>query len=138
MCPESFRLVTEEKGLTVHLTAMADGAGVLKVAAAALDGIEVRSEGDGGFFYIVHGVRRGYAGYEAIAEGTEFVPRSAAERLPLHLNDSQKKRLIENGTYNSDGTVNVGTAVRLGWAKAWGEGSAPTHAEREPASRRDD
>jgi hypothetical protein len=30
-----------------------------------------------------------------------------------------KRRLIANGTYNSDRTVNLETAERLDWAKAW-------------------
>ena len=32
---------------------------------------------------------------------------------------STKSRLIANGTYNADGTVNMDTAKRLGWTEKW-------------------
>jgi hypothetical protein len=35
-----------------------------------------------------------------------------------------KRRLIENGTYNADGTVNLETAERVGWTKLWAEREA--------------
>ena len=38
------------------------------------------------------------------------------------LNAVQKQHVIDNGTYNPDGTVNMRTALRLGWNKVW----APT------------
>jgi hypothetical protein len=32
-----------------------------------------------------------------------------------------KARLIANGTYNPDGTINMTTAERVGWAQKWRE-----------------
>ena len=36
-----------------------------------------------------------------------------------------KRRLIQNGTYKPDGTVNMETAHQLGWDKIWEEKSRP-------------
>ena len=60
--------------------------------------------------------------YEPIVEGIEFAPRSPNARIPASLNAVQKQHVIDNGTYNPDGTVNMRTALRLGWNKVW----APT------------
>ncbi len=116
--PESFRLTTEEEGLTVHVTPVG-GFAQVAVMQESLDGIVVQATRDVEFTYIVHGVRRGYADFEAIAPGNEFRPASASDTVPSYLNEEQKKRLIENGTYTSDGAVNLETAERLGWAEAW-------------------
>lgn len=52
----------------------------------------------------------------------EVFARSASATIPSHLNDAQKRRLVENGTYNPNGTVNTGTAARLGWEQEWRAG----------------
>jgi len=44
------------------------------------------------------------------------------------LSEEERGRLIANGTYNVDGTVNKQTAERLGWAKAWADRQAATEA----------
>jgi len=54
-----------------------------------------------------------------IGPGAEFMPRSADARIPAYLTEGQEALLSSNGTYNADGTVNMETAERLGWAKAW-------------------
>jgi hypothetical protein len=41
------------------------------------------------------------------------------------LRSTVRQRLIENGTYNADGTVNIETAHRLGWDKEWEKSSKP-------------
>ena len=129
--PESFRLTTEAEGMTVHLTPVG-GFAQLAVMQESLDGIVVQATRDVEFTYIVHGVRRGYAGFEAIGPGDEFRPRSAADTLPSHLNEEQKRRLVENGTYTSDGTVNLDTATRLRWDEAWRE---KVEKAREPRQK---
>jgi hypothetical protein len=72
-------------------------------------------------FVTVNGVRRAFKDHQAIAEGSEFMPRSAAETMPAYLTGETRRRLIANGTYNPDGTVNMETAERLGWTRAWKE-----------------
>jgi hypothetical protein len=133
--PESFRLVTDEEGLTVHITPMG-GVASVGVMSASLDRIVAASTSDVEFSYIVHGVRKGYKEYEPIIEGPEFVPQSADARIPASLNAVQKQHVIDNGTYNADGTVNMKTALRLGWDKTWAAGHraakvAPAAAEKK-------
>ncbi len=116
--PESFRLVTEEEGLSIQVTPI--GAPVsLWIQEINLDRIVVRAPRDVEFFYTVNGVRKGYANFQALTQGSEFVPESPSSRLPEGLSPETKRRLIANGTYNSDGTVNMKTAERMGWTKAW-------------------
>ncbi|HEX8408862.1 MAG TPA: carboxypeptidase-like regulatory domain-containing protein, partial [Thermoanaerobaculia bacterium] len=102
--PEAFRLVSEEEGMTVHVTPIG-GLAMVAVIRQSLDRIDVESSKDVEFAYVVHGVRRGYRGFEPIAEGDEFTPKHGAETIPAYLNAEQKRRLIDNGTYNADGTV---------------------------------
>ncbi len=47
------------------------------------------------------------------------------------LSPEQKRRLIANGTYDPDGTVNTETARRLGWEKAWEDREKST-GEQQP------
>ncbi|MBV8518925.1 MAG: hypothetical protein JO197_16130 [Acidobacteria bacterium] len=118
--PEAFRMTTEEEGMTVHLTPIG-GLAMVAVTQQSLDHIEAEASKDVEFSYVVYGVRRGYKDFQPIRDGVEFIPDSPTAKLPAYLNEEQKKRLIDNGTYNSDGTVNLGTAVKLGWDKAWRE-----------------
>ena len=118
--PENFRMVTEEEGLTVHITPMG-GVAAVGVTSVSLQQIVVESSRDVEFSYIVYGVRKGYANFDPIVDGTTFVPRSPSAKMPAWLNASQKQRLIDNGTYNGDGTVNMKTALRLGWDKIWAQ-----------------
>jgi hypothetical protein len=60
------------------------------------------------------------------------MPKSADATLPLYLSPEQKRRLIQNGTYRADGTVNVETAKRLGWDRAWEARSHPVPQPAEP------
>lgn len=46
--------------------------------------------------------------------GSFFMPRTADSRMPGALSFEAKRKLIANGTYNADGTVNMETAKRLG------------------------
>jgi hypothetical protein len=87
-----------------------------------LDGILVRGTRDVEFFYTVSGIRRGYADWQTITENDGYyVPISASSIMPTAYNSSQRERLIQNGTYRSDGKANVETARQLGWDKIWQE-----------------
>ena len=118
--PETFRIVTAEEGLTVHLTPIGELAQIA-VISRDLNRIVVRSSRDATFDYLVHGVRRAFKDWQVVAEGREFRPGSPDDKTPAWLTEEAKKRLIANGTYNADGTVNMSTAERLGWAKTWRE-----------------
>jgi hypothetical protein len=116
--PESFRLVTEEDGLSIQVTPIG-GPASLWIQEIGLDRIMVRGPRDIEFFYTVNGVRKGYGAFEPMSQGSEFVPQSPSSRLPEGLSPETKRRLIANGTYNPDGTVNMETAERMGWTKLW-------------------
>jgi hypothetical protein len=116
--PENFRMVTEEEGMTVHITPIG-GAASVGVTSMTLNQIVAESTSDLEFSYIVYGVRKGYKDLEPIIEGSEFTPQSPDARMPAYLNAVQKQHLIDNGTYNADGTVNMKTAQRLGWDRMW-------------------
>ena len=49
------------------------------------------------------------------------MPASADERLPTYFSAEDRSRLIANGTYKEDGSVNLETAERLGWTRVWEE-----------------
>lgn len=116
--PEIFRLVTEGEGLSVQVTSIG-GPASLWVEELGLDRIVIRGIRDTEFFYTVNGVRKGYGSYEPLIHSSEFVPGSASARLPEGLSPETKRRLIANGTYNPDGTVNMETAERMGWTRIW-------------------
>jgi hypothetical protein len=100
----------------------------LAVLRQDLNQIIVRSSKDVAFHYLVQGVRRAFKNWQAIADGPEFMPRSRDERMPAYLTDEAKLRLIQNGTYNEDGTVNMATAEQVGWTKIWAEHEAEAKA----------
>jgi hypothetical protein len=116
--PEAFRIASEEEGITVHLTPIG-GLAMVAVTGQSLDRIEAQASRDVEFSYVVYGIRRGYKDFDPIRAGEEFMPSDPTAKLPAYLNSDQKQRLIENGTYNPDGTVNLATAIRLGWDKVW-------------------
>ena len=127
--PESFRIVTDEEGLTVQLTPVGPLT-IMSVESEDLNQIVVRSSKDVTFHYLVHGVRRAFKDFQAIEEGREFMPRSPDDRMPAYLTEEAKRRLTANGTYNADGTVNAETAERAGFTRIW--------AERERAAKEAD
>jgi hypothetical protein len=118
--PEDFRLVTDSEGLTVRVTPIGEMASTA-VVRMGLDAIVVKASRDVEFSYLVQGVRRSFKNELPIRADIEFTPRSADERIPGWLSPRQKAVLIQNGTYNIDGTVNMETARRLGWDARWKE-----------------
>lgn len=109
--PEAFRLVTEDEGLTVQLTGL--GRGDLWIERKDLDEIHVAGERDIAFDYLVNGVRRGHAGFQAIRENRSFVPHVRGEVYASP--DAVRELLVENGTLNADFTPSERTARRMGW-----------------------
>ncbi len=128
--PEDFRIVTDDEGLTVQLTPVG-ALTTMAVESEDLNRVVVLSAQDVTFHYLVQGVRRGYKEFQPLARGHEFMPLSADARMPAYLTEEARRRLIANGTYNADGTVNMATAQREGWTKIW----ADRQTEREAAAR---
>lgn len=117
--PADFRMVTAPEGLTVQVTPIGAMASV-GVIRLGLDEIVVQCSRDVEFSYMVNGVRRAYPRIEPIAENAKFfVPASPNARLPEYLSEDERRRLISNGTYRPDGTVNLETARRVGWDRLW-------------------
>jgi hypothetical protein len=130
--PEDFRIVTDDNGLTVQLTPIG-GSSTLYVESRDLNRIVVRGSSDVTFDYLVQGVRRAFKGFQPVRIGYEFMPRSPADTLQPYLTDEARRRLIANGTYNPDGTVNMRTAERVGWTKVWADREAQAKAEAAKA-----
>ena len=121
--PEDFRIVTDESGLGIQVTPIGQMATVA-VVRIGLDRIVVQGSRDVEFFYTVNGVRRALKDHKPIAQAEdgagEFLPPTADQRMP-DFPAELKRRLIRNGTYNADGSVNMETAKRLGWDRIWAE-----------------
>ena len=116
--PEDFRMVTDAEGLTVQVTPIG-GMASFGVVKMDLDEIVVQGSRDLEFSYLVQGVRASFKEMQPVIRDGTFVPESAEAKLPAALAERQKRILIENGTYNADGTVNAETARRLGWDRMW-------------------
>jgi hypothetical protein len=134
--PESFRLVSAEEGLTVQITPIGRQANV-SVTSANLNEIVVEGSSDVEFYYHVNGVRETFKDWQVIVDDG-YVPMNADARIPAYFSPAQQQRLIANGTYNADGTVNMRTAERLGWAQKWrdaAEAQAKTAAQARAAEQ---
>lgn len=126
--PESFRLVSSEESLTVQVTPIGEAANVA-VVSADLNSIVVQSpRRELEFYYFVNGVRKSFEGWDPMAQPDYFVPDRPDERMTSALTAEQRRRLIANGTYNPDGTVNMRTAERMGWTKIWADREARAKA----------
>jgi hypothetical protein len=77
----------------------------------------------------------GTAGAQA-ASKVSSSPLSADDRLENVYGKENRRRLLENGTFNPDGSVNLSTAERLGWAQQWKERDDAAAAASEAARTR--
>lgn len=111
--PEDFRLVSEEKGLTVQVTPT--GPALVWVEETNLERIVVRGDMDVSFHYFVNGVRRGFADHEPMRENVDWVPRYRGVPYGTQYPQAVRDILVENGTLNPDFTPNEATANKLGW-----------------------
>jgi hypothetical protein len=123
--PEDFRMVTDGEGLSVQITPIGPMATV-SVVRYDLDEIVVQGSRDVQFFYLVQGIRRTHKNLRSpIGPGSEYAPASADAMMPVSLTEEQRQLLVQNGTYNPDGSVNRETAHRLGWDKMWERRTRP-------------
>ncbi len=128
--PEDFRMVTDPEGLTVQLTPVGASASMY-VVSEDLSQIVVSSSRDVKFHYLVQGVRVGHKGDSPIRESMQhpvFLPQGPDGKIQEAWPDYIKQRLIANGTYNPDGTINTRTAERTGWAQMWRESEEQSRA----------
>jgi hypothetical protein len=125
--PEHFRMVTDPEGLTVQITPIG-GMATVGVLRVDLNEIVVQSSRNLEFSYLVQGVRATFKDAPTVWQGNDFRPESPDAKIPMAFSEGQRARLIANGTYKSDGTVNMETATRLGWDKVWEKRNPPAPA----------
>jgi len=129
--PESFRLVSDEEGLTVQITPIGRTVTVA-VESADLTSIRVRSSvPEVEFYYFVNGVRKAFKDWNAIRENALYVPEGPEAQMPLAYSPEQRRRLIATGIYEDNGSVNGETAGRLGWDRIW-EARSGSEPDRRP------
>jgi hypothetical protein len=116
--PESFRLVTDQQGLTVVVTPIGELA-MVAVVSQDLNRIVIRSSKDIQFHYLVNGIRRAYKDFAAISENRDFVPDGPEDNRFSFLPLESQRRLIATGIYTPDGKVNLAKAHEMGWDRSW-------------------
>ncbi|HVR07859.1 MAG TPA: hypothetical protein VMW75_07390 [Thermoanaerobaculia bacterium] len=131
--PESFRLVSDESGLTVVATPVGKLV-TMAVIKKSLDRIVVQSSEDVEFDYMVNGVRRSFKNFEAIVPNLHFVPDGPDDRQFFTLPAESQRRLVQTGVYTPDGRVNLLKAHEMGWDQAWGQEKTALD-EKLPANR---
>jgi hypothetical protein len=105
------------------------------VVSIDTDRIVLKSTRDVPFFYTVNGVRKSFKDVRPIVDSqTFFMPDSPRATMPLAYSDEQRRALIDNGTYNADGTPNMYTAERVGWARVWQEREERARADAARAA----
>ena len=122
--PEHFRWVTDPEGLTVQITPIGEMAS-FAVVKMDLSEIVVKASRNVEFSYLVQGVRASFKDTSPVFHAREFMPRSPDATVPQWLTATQRRLLVQNGTYREDGTVNRETAQRLGWDRIWSSRERP-------------
>jgi hypothetical protein len=115
--PEGFRLVAAP-GTYSTLVTPVGGMATVAVLSEGENGVVVQASRNVRIHYVVYAEREAMRNPEPIVENVHFRPAPDSETLAL-LPDSYRQLMIQNGTLNPDGTVNVATARRLGWDKEW-------------------
>ena len=116
--PEDFRMVTDTEGLTVQLTPVGAPA-TMYVVYEDLNQIIVHSSTDVKFHYLIQGIHAAQKNFKTIRDMAVYLPQTANGRMQEGWPELIKKQLVANGTYNEDGTINMQTAERAGWAEMW-------------------
>jgi hypothetical protein len=121
--PQHFRFVADAATYSTLVTPVGDMATVA-VLSEGPDGIVVRASRDVKVHYVVYAEREAVRNPDPIIENVHFRPDP--NRNPLaHLPDTFRRLMIQNGTLNPDGSVNMETARRLGWDKEWEKRGKP-------------
>ena len=110
--PEDFRIVSDEKGLTVQVTPMG-GAASIWCVGKSLDKIELKASADVEFDYMVNGVRTMLKDRNPIVENTFFVPANPNDNLSWIRRPEAVRRLKASGILNEDGSPNLETVKKL-------------------------
>jgi hypothetical protein len=115
--PQHFRFVADAATYSTLVTPVGAMATVAVISEGP-DGIVVQASRNVKIHYVVYAEREAVRNPDPIIENVHS--RSDPERDVLaHLPDTFRELMIQNGTLNSDGTVNMETARRLGWDREW-------------------
>lgn len=121
--PESFRMVTDEQGLTVVVTPTGELAQIAAISKS-LDKIVIQSSKDVTFDYVVNGVRKAFRDFKPITENDDFVPEGPEDSRFFSLPAESQRRLVATGIYLPDGKVNLDKAREMGWDVKWAQRKA--------------
>jgi hypothetical protein len=121
--PESFRMVTAERGLTIVVTPVGELAQVAAISKG-LDKIVIQSSKDVTFDYVVNGVRKAFQDFQPIADNADFVPEGPDDNRFFTFPVESQRRLVATGIYTADGRVNMDKAKELGWDRQWAQRKA--------------
>ncbi len=132
--PESFRMVTDEQGLTVVVTPVGELAQIAAISKS-LDKIVVQSSKDVDFDYVINGVRKAFKDFEAIGKNEDFVPQGPDDNRFFSLPAESQRRLVATGIYTAEGKVNLEKAREMGWDRQWAEREAANAASSSSQHR---
>jgi hypothetical protein len=120
--PDEFRLVAARDTYSTLVTPVG-GMATVAVISEGEDGIVIEASRNVKVHYVVYAERESIHQSSAIIDNVHF--RGDSEVEIRHFPDSYRQRMIQNGTLNPDGTVNMETARRLGWDKMWEKRGRP-------------
>lgn len=129
--PESFRMVTDERGLTVVVTPIGELAQIATISKS-LDEIVIQSSKDVAFDYMINGVRKAFRDFKAISENDDFVPQGPDDNRFFSYPAEIQRRLVATGIYTAEGAVNLETAREMGWEREWAQREADAEAISSP------
>ena len=118
--PESFRMVTDARGLTVVVTPVGELAQIAAISKS-LDKIVIQSSKDVTFDYMVNGVRKAFNDFKSISENEDFVPQGPDDNRFFSYPAESQRRLVATGIYTPDGKVNLDKAREMGWDRLWAQ-----------------
>jgi hypothetical protein len=121
--PQDFRFVADPGTYSTLVTPMGAMATVA-VMSQGEEGIVVQASRDVKVAYVVYAERKAVKNPDPIAENEHFLPERDHDVFKS-MPESYRRLLMQNGTLNPDGTVNMETARRLGWDKAWEKRERP-------------
>jgi hypothetical protein len=121
--PQDFVMVADGRTYSAVVTPFG-GMATVAVLSQGPDGVILQASRDVKVNYVVYAERSAIKNSEPIVENVDFRPGRDQDAL-AYVPDSYRRLLIQNGTLNSDGSVNMETARRLGWDKEWGKRNSP-------------
>lgn len=124
--PQDFRFVADPATYSTLVTPVGAMATVAVVSEGE-EGVLVQASRDVRIHYVVYAERKAFKNPDPIAQNEHFRPERDHD-IFRSMPESYRKLLMQNGTLNPDGTLNLETARRLGWDRMWEKRSAPAPA----------